>query len=98
MNEQHGVEPGKRRKPSRLERTAYHEAGHAVAAYKLRRRISRVSIVPDPEDGTLGHCSYSQLWNDFNPEIYDDSKTTQRLETLILTALAGVAAEPRLSG
>lgn len=36
--------------------TAYHEAGHAVAALAQGRRVLFVSIVPDAHDGSLGHC------------------------------------------
>jgi ATP-dependent Zn protease len=38
---------------------AYHEAGHAVACYVLRRPMERVSIVP--KGRTLGYCQPS-LW------------------------------------
>ena len=89
---------GTARRPSKLERTAYHEAGHAVAAYDQRRRISRVSIIPDFEEGTLGHCSYSQFWKDFHPDINDDSKTRGHIETAIICCLSGHTAEARLSG
>ncbi len=85
-------------RPSKLERTAYHEAGHAVAAYDQRRRISRVSIIPDSEEGTLGHCSYSQFWKGFDPELNYNSKTRPRIETLIICSLAGHAAEAKHSG
>lgn len=38
--------------------TAYHEAGHAVVAFFWPRvpRIARVTIIPDPKAGTLGHA------------------------------------------
>ena len=36
-----------------LEATAYHEAGHAVAGFALKRAFAKVSIVPD--DTTVGH-------------------------------------------
>lgn len=39
--------------------TAYHEAGHAVVGLweGVSTRLVSVSIVPDPEAGTLGHVS-----------------------------------------
>jgi hypothetical protein len=39
--------------------TAYHEAGHAVVGFweRVPTRLIHVSIVPDPEAGTLGHVS-----------------------------------------
>ena len=36
--------------------TAYHEAGHAIAAAALGVKVQLVTIVPDPERKTLGHC------------------------------------------
>ena len=47
-----------RKKPSRIERTAYHEAGHAVAAYLRHWRFTGISIVPDRY--TLGRCFFSE--------------------------------------
>ena len=38
------------------EATAYHEAGHAVAGFALKRAFTKVSIVPD--DTTVGHCAF----------------------------------------
>lgn len=35
------------RKPSCLELTAYHGAGHAVADYLQQRRFAEISIIPD---------------------------------------------------
>ena len=47
------------RGPGGAQSTAYHEAGHAVAAYLLRRGIEYVSI--RPRDGTLGRCIPTQI-------------------------------------
>ena len=43
----------------RHESTAYHEAGHSVAAFVLRLKIGRrgVTIVPDRERDMLGYAS-----------------------------------------
>ena len=41
------------------EATAYHEAGHAVAGFALKRAFTKVSIVPD--DTTVGHCAFLDL-------------------------------------
>lgn len=42
---------------SRIEATAYHEAGHAVVGWfeGVPRRLLEASIVPDEAEGTLGH-------------------------------------------
>lgn len=74
--------------PASLEEaTAYHEAGHAVAALALERPVMKVSIRPDRDK--LGICAFgkavirpSQDW----------------LEREILIALAGMAAEARRTG
>jgi hypothetical protein len=36
---------------------AQHEAGHAVAAYVYGHTIEEVTVVPDPKEGSAGHCS-----------------------------------------
>jgi ATP-dependent Zn protease len=67
--------------------TAYHEAGHAVVALALDRPIHRVSVLPNQQ--LLGKCEFR--------------KGVQRpsddwVETEILIALAGMAAEARHTG
>lgn len=42
-----------------LRRTAYHEAGHAVAAFELRLQFRYVSIIPG-DDGSLGHMMHAK--------------------------------------
>jgi hypothetical protein len=46
----------KRSKEDKLRATAYHEAGHAVAAHVLRMPIGITTVVPNAERGSLGHC------------------------------------------
>ena len=71
--------------------TAYHEAGHAVAAIESRVRLSSVSIIPDDE--SYGHCTYSIPWLERSPEIENVYKWRYRLENLAVVALSGVAAQ-----
>jgi ATP-dependent Zn protease len=47
------TEPIQRPRPPELECTAYHEAGHAVAALALGLSVNTISIVPDPD----GECA-----------------------------------------
>ena len=61
----------------RLERTAYHEAGHAVVGYRFGHRFGEISIKPDKR--RLGYCRF--LCNLDNPE------------HRILVLLAGHAAQ-----
>jgi ATP-dependent Zn protease len=69
------------------EATAYHEAGHAVAALALDRPVVKVSIQPDRD--RLGICF-------FGKPVFRPSQDW--LEREILIALAGMAAEARHTG
>jgi ATP-dependent Zn protease len=83
---------------SRLERTAYHEAGHAVMGFLLKRRVLSVSIAP-LDDGSRGRCNYAPT----DPKLLRiDGETTARqrrtIERLIMCTLAGVLAEQLATG
>jgi len=43
--------------------TAHHEAGHAVVGLweRVPVRLIRASIIPDPEEGTLGHVLHGRM-------------------------------------
>jgi ATP-dependent Zn protease len=69
------------------EATAYHEAGHAVAALALDRPVVRVSIRPGGD--FLGTCAFGKAV--FRP-------SEDWLEREVLIALAGLAAEARHTG
>ncbi len=69
------------------EATAYHEAGHAVAALALGRPVHRVSVLPDAV--YLGLCEFRK--GQYRP-------SEDWLEREILIALAGIAAEARHTG
>ncbi len=83
-----------------VKQTAYHEAGHAVAGYKLHVPFRYVTIVPDEEQGSVGHVLYSALRPDFDSA--RDEMTEFRLRAMIepriICALAGEAAESALTG
>lgn len=83
------------KRPTKLERTAYHEAGHAVAAYSLRRKIIEVSIVPEP--GLLGRVTHTLL-KDFHPDYDTRLSTLRKGEKEITFSLAGIIAQKRLTG
>lgn len=85
-----------RRKPSPLECTAYHEAGHFVA-YMFSKKcpaVRRVSIVPNPRRGSLGHVLPFPTPT-FNPELEID---LNRIADEIVCYLAGGVAEKRFAG
>src|SRR3954465_12559822 len=69
------------------ERTAYHEAGHAVVALALGRPVAHVSVLPGREH--LGLCEFGK--GVFRP-------SEDWLEREILIGLAGLAAEARFTG
>lgn len=67
--------------------TAYHEAGHAVAALALGRPVQCVTIVATRE--RLGTCAFGKA---------PSRPSEDWLEREILIALAGLAAEARCTG
>lgn len=76
--------------------TAYHEAGHAVAAYVLRRAFTRVSIEAD--ESTLGRCSFRPPGEWFRPDLKVDWATRRRLEERMMISLAGPEVEASFTG
>ena len=84
------------RRPPRIERTAYHEAGHAVAAYVRRLRFTSISIIP--YRGTLGRCEFSETPVVIDLQSPRIGHARRRVETLIIVSLAGVIAECLLTG
>lgn len=84
------------RQQRRVKRVAYHEAGHAVAAYIVRRRWQYATI--EPTDDSLGHIRYFPAPATFHPDADEDTRTRYRLEQYATTALGGVVAEAKLIG
>jgi ATP-dependent Zn protease len=95
-------ERGKGKGPVRrteLECTAYHEAGHAVAAFALGRGVRHVSIEPDLEKGSLGHCRKHHLPSLKDAEFADDTpRHRTRMEREIICFFAGGIAERHFRG
>lgn len=83
-------------KPSKLEATAYHEDGHAVAAWMLKTALRRrgVTIVPDQREGTDGSVFHRRV---VGKDIeYDQSgKNVLRAERLVQLSFAGEIAKRR---
>jgi ATP-dependent Zn protease len=89
-----------RNKHTLLERTAYHEAGHAVVYHYLRLALQGISIVRT--DDSLGACLGNKkpllgMLTRLN-DGYNDLKTRAYLEHHIQAAFAGQAAEWLLTG
>lgn len=82
----------------KIERTAIHEAGHAVANFDLGLAIKRISIIPNEKDDALGYVVGSKWGKDFDPEIYTDAKTRGRIEKEYMSLISGFMAERLLTG
>ena len=89
---------------SREEHTAYHEAGHAVAALRLNRPLTCATIVPS-DDGSFGHVSARKLSQQMREQYTGGpgcGRAGRRLrdviEAEIVVLFAGGLAEARWKG
>jgi hypothetical protein len=80
----------------RLTRTAYHEAGHAVASFLTGAAIQAVSIVPEGDD--LGSVTHRPFPKWFQPDVEGDARHRHLIERRIVVLFAGKEAERRYSG
>jgi ATP-dependent Zn protease len=85
-----------KRERHNLERTAYHEAGHAVVAMKLNQKFHHVTI--EPEEGSLGHILHDKLSRRFRPDVEMGFRTREKIENHCLISMAGMAAESKFIG
>ena len=83
---------------SSLERIAFHEAGHAVAAVLHRRGLRKATIVPDKESGTLGCVFTGRFGSRFKPDAHAGRKERDLIEGDVTVSLAGPVAEALASG
>jgi hypothetical protein len=88
------MEAPTRRKSVRLERAAYHEAGHAVAAASFGCRFGMISLYPDAESESaiMGPLQIDLFKCAFPPGQPD------RLLQVLTILWAGTAAETQFSG
>ncbi len=80
-----------------LQSTAYHEAGHAVAAWDVLVRAKSLSIIPDLSDGSLGRHITGPYFTNMRPDLDHSPRVQRRLENKALVCLAGPAAQRRFS-
>lgn len=80
------------------QRTAYHEAGHAVADYVLGREVKHVTINPDEEKGTLGHCAGAPPTEDEHPEYGLTHEAGGWVRDMLVSLQAGGLAEEKHCG
>lgn len=85
-------------KHEKLKKTAYHEAGHAVAAFAMNKRFTRVSIIANPDDNSLGRLLGCGWNSKLNPEFDGGVRLRNRVEAQIIVFLAGPVAEAKLTG
>jgi len=74
----------------------YHEAGHVVACFLLKRRFKYATIEPDED--SLGHVLETRLPTSFRPDIDNGLRARAVAEKRILSLFAGEAAEARWRG
>jgi len=80
----------------RLRTTAYHEAGHAVAAWWLFLKFRYVTIKPDGD--TLGHVKFNRSPKWFSPDIDKSDRVRLFAERHIISSFAGQIAEAQVPG
>jgi hypothetical protein len=84
------------KRKNRLERTAYHEAGHTVACVYLHIPF-KYATIKSGED-FLGRVERYPYPESFHPDIDDSPKIRSRIEKDMMISLAGHAAEMAFSG
>ena len=86
----------------RLIKTAYHEAGHAVAAFFLRLPFRHITI--EPEGESLGHVLCDNALGKktdlhINDALYEmNARVERRIEASVICDFAGLAAEAKYAG
>ena len=76
---------------SRLRATAYHEAGHAVAAWHQRIRINSLSIAED--DISKGRLSHEYHFTGIRPDLDMSPRAQRRIENMAMVCFAGPHAQ-----
>src|SRR3989344_5590012 len=79
--------------------TAYHEAGHAVIGWWLfgLKRIKKITIIPRPEENTLGHVNNTLIMRRNDYETESSSSFDGRIMWEIMECLAGHIAEKKIA-
>ena len=88
-------------KALRLKGTAYHEAGHAVAALYHGLKFTYVTIIPDEQQGSLGHVKFRGVDKSICERFEFGALTDRRrmdIERHVITMLTAGAAEARFRG
>lgn len=84
------------KKPSKsLQSTAYHEAGHAVIAWRNKVRIISLSIIP--EEGLFGKIRHSNPLRGIDIEWDVSTHARMRMEKCVKVSLAGAIAQRKFN-
>lgn len=79
---------------SRLHKTAYHEAGHAVYAALLRMDFTKATIIPDLENHSLGHVDVKQDYGETDFYYLEENLPEQ----MIKLSMAGAVCTGMVTG
>jgi hypothetical protein len=78
-----------------IRETAYHEAGHAVAAWNYGVRFKHVTIIA--EEDSFGHLMHSPpKW--FHPDYDSSDRMAMRAQRYIIISFAGQLAQAKFRG
>ena len=81
----------------KLERTAYHEAGHAVAAFHCDYALNTRLVSIEPKGDSAGRTEVYQKPS-FDPETDFDAETRARIQDEIVVLYSGAEATRKFTG
>lgn len=84
------------KRQKQLAATAYHEAGHAIMAWYLNRKIKSVSILKNED--SLGRTNYKGWKAKIDTNEVSEERARPYIEKAILVGLAGEVAEHIYTG
>ena len=93
--------PTSTRRLNRLKLVSFHEAGHAVAAFAVRRGVRSVTIIPDAESlGRVALHDSRALMDELETghRGWSADRVRREVEKHIIIAFAGKAVERKLTG
>jgi hypothetical protein len=82
-------------KPATEESTAYHEAGHLVAAYFLGVPFAKIAVTIVPDEGSSGRFMDRLMFSTGELEFGSSDRTKLKAERLAQVCLSGMAAQRR---
>jgi ATP-dependent Zn protease len=86
----------RQRRSRRLDSTAHHEAGHAIAAWYTGLKFRYVTF--EPAKDSLGHMLHGKTPAWFHPDVDLSDRVRHRNECHIVVSLAGHIAESKFLG